>query len=389
MAWRIRRRACIFLLLVICALCPVPAGAAVRVAGTRFVQADGRAFAWRGVTAFRLLEQVASGHDAEARAFLDWCRGQDVTVVRVLAMAKHAFELPPARGLAALPKLLQMASSRGVHVEVVALADTGSYPMDLGAQVEAVGKACAAAGNCLIEIANEPYHATQVEALHDRETMRRLRDRVPRDIPVALGAAQDPKDSGGGDYATVHMPRDTDQGGWGHVVALAQARMLTATLNMPVVSDEPIGAAAVAVAGRRDNDPARFRAAALVTRLAGMGATFHFEDGIQARIPAGRELECFVAWNEAWNLLPPDIERTGVFRLPGEPGAAVASFSPRRAAAVFERQRGDEACVLVLGTTVDPGLVWAKGWRVTGTRNLRGVRIVTVRRLPGQPRNPP
>jgi hypothetical protein len=68
---------------------------------------------------------------------------------------------------------------------------------------------------------------------------------------------------------------------------------------MPVVSDEPIGAAEQMEPGRRDNDPTRFEAAARATREAGLGATFHYSDGIQAVIPTGRQLLCFEAWRKA------------------------------------------------------------------------------------------
>ena len=36
-------------------------------------------------------------------------------------------------------------------------------------------------------------------------------------------------------------------------------------------------------------------AAAALTGLAGLGATFHYESGLQAGIPTGKELECFTA----------------------------------------------------------------------------------------------
>lgn len=272
---------------------------ALRVDGTHFVRADGSAFAWRGISAFRLVEQVANGHRAEADRYLAWCRAHDVTVVRVLTMAKQAFALPPDRGVAALPGLLALATKHGVHVEVVALADTASYSFDMDRHVAAIGAACARAGNCFIEIANEPYHGTQAPAVHDRAFLRRLRGRVPSDIPVALGAAIEPQDSGGGNYATVHLSRDTGKGGWAHVEALKAARELPGRLTMPVVSDEPIGAAETLEPGRRDNDPARFAAAARATRAAGLGATFHYTDGIQAIIPSGRQLACFEAWRTA------------------------------------------------------------------------------------------
>jgi len=59
-----------------------------------------------------------------------------------------------------------------------------------------------------------------------------------------------------------------------------------------------MGAADAAVAGRRDNDPARFRAAAVESRKAGLGATFHYEGGLQAKLPTAKELACLDAWLE-------------------------------------------------------------------------------------------
>src|SRR5689334_16161032 len=93
---------------------------AIRVDGTRFVDAEGRPFAWRGITAFRLVEKVASGRGAESDSYLEWCRAHGVTIVRVFAMAKNAFALAPAKGAAALPKLLAIAARHDVRVEVVA-----------------------------------------------------------------------------------------------------------------------------------------------------------------------------------------------------------------------------------------------------------------------------
>ena len=290
--------------------------ARLRVDGTLFVNADGSRFHWRGITAFRLVEMVAHGREAEATAYLDWAAANGVTVVRVLTMAQHLFELAPDDGVRALPRLLELAGERGIHVEVVALADTlGLEPVAIDAHVAAVGKIAAAHPNALVEIANEPFHPTQHASLHDRATLSRLATLVPDEVVVAFGSDA-PESSGGGDYVTVHMPRGS---GWGHVRALSQGAALVRQYGRPVVSDEPIGVAAEAVGGRRDNSPARLRAAALLTRMTGMHATFHYEGGLQARVPEGVELACFNAWKEAWTLLPADIE-TAAF---SEPAAGV------------------------------------------------------------------
>ena len=44
----------------------------LRVSGTRSSRPDGSVFEWRGITAFRLLEFVAHGREAEADAYLAW-----------------------------------------------------------------------------------------------------------------------------------------------------------------------------------------------------------------------------------------------------------------------------------------------------------------------------
>lgn len=255
---------------------------------------------------------VAHGREAEAVAYLDWAREHGVTVVRVLSTARHLFVLTPEDGRRGLPRLLALAGERGLYVEVVALADTLGLETDaIDAHVRQVGGIAAAHPNALVEIANEPFHATQHPSLKDRATLARLAALVPEGVLVAHGSDA-PESSGGGHYVTVHMPR---LDGWDHVRALAEGARLVGLYQRPVVSDEPIGAGARAVAGSRDDSPERFRAAALLTRMTGMHATFHYEGGLYGRLPAGAERACFEAWKDAWALLPDDIER-GTFEGP-------------------------------------------------------------------------
>ena len=131
--------------------------------------------------------------------------------------------------------------------------------------------------------------------------------------------------------------------------------------------------------------PQRFRAAAILTRLSGLGATFHYEDGLQALVPSGRQLECFSAWNEAWTLLPADVERSGTFRRAGDANAAIAEFRTDKALAVFERQRGNTVWVAVINPGEDFAMRWAAGWVPGQARRLAGVWLVNARRDPRQP----
>jgi hypothetical protein len=117
--------------------------------------------------------------------------------------------------------------------------------------------------------------------------------------------------------------------------------------------------------------------------MAGLGATFHYEQGLQAKIPTGVEARCFDAWNEAWTLLPADIELKGAFHEAGQPGAAVAAFDRATASAAFERQVGTTVYVLIVDAPKEPALTWSKGWRSTSRKRLGAAWLVTGERARG------
>jgi hypothetical protein len=194
-----------------------------------------------------------------------------------------------------------------------------------------------------------------------------------------LGSIERGDGFGAGSYLTWHAPRESGNGGWAHVLALAAGADLLARWKKPVISDEPIGAAAQVQPGRRDNAPARFRAAALLTRLIGLGATFHYESGLQARAPAGVEALCFSAWNEAWSLLPPDVEQRGAFHVSGQAGSVVATWERERVTGVFDRIDERNGWVLVLGDQ-DAALKLASGWTIRREQRIDGGRLLTVAR---------
>jgi hypothetical protein len=263
----------------------------LRVSGTHFLKPDGSRFAWRGITAFRLVELVAHGRQTEADAYLKWAASKKLTLVRVFVMADALFKLSPADGVRALPILLDMASRHGLYVEVVALADTARLETNIPAHVRAVWEVCARYGNALLEIANEPAHPTQSRVLHDPAYLQQLARTLSKGVPVSLGSVEANDGYGAGDYVTWHAPRGGD-----HVRTLQHGTALIRQFAKPVISDEPIGAADRVVPGRRDNSPDRFRAAARATRRSGMEATFHYESGLQAMLPSTTEMACLDAW---------------------------------------------------------------------------------------------
>ena len=365
-------------LIDVCAVSPglVQAAAAhLQVNGTSFRSAS-RPFEWRGISAFRLVEMVAHGREREAVAFLDWAHGQKLTVVRVFVMARNLFQLEAADGLAALPRVLELAQARSLHVEAVALIDTAEMKIDLDAHVKAIGGIAAKHTNALVEIANEPGHPTQDRRLHDPATVRRLAALVPDRVPVALGSAEYDDGYASGDYATYHFPRAPDPDGWGHVLALSRGAALVSQWRKPVVSDEPIGAGNALQPGRRDNDPRRFRAAAALTRLAALQPTFHYEGGLQARVPAGTELGCFTAWTNGLEIARP-IPSCGRF-LAQDGLASIVSVEGARAA--FARECDGEAWALLIDPRPEASVTWRGAWRAHERVPAAGVHLLRARR---------
>ena len=142
-----------------------------------------------------------------------------------------------------------------------------------------------------VEIDNEPYHPTQTARVHDRTFLRRLRTEIPREVPVSLGTLDDEGELAAGDYVTWHSPRDGD---W--PARLRDGADLMKRFGKPVIADEPMGAAERAIAGRRDNVPEHFARAARICRELGLGATFHYEEGLQAARPRTIEARCLREW---------------------------------------------------------------------------------------------
>jgi hypothetical protein len=268
-------------------------GQHLKISGTRFIDAAGAPFEWRGISAFRLLEFVAHGREKEADAYLAWAASKRLNVVRVFAIADGIFQLTPADGQHALPRLLELAAKHNLHVEIVAFTGTSVIKVDMPRFAKAIGEICARYPNALIELANEPGHPTQSASVHDAAFMKSLADLVPAQVPVSLGSMEWGDGFAAGRYVTWHAPRIAN---W-HT-EIAKGADLVRRFKKPVVSDEPIGAADKPERGRRDNDPARFRAAGVEARRAGIGSTFHYAGGIQTRMPTAIEMACLDAWLE-------------------------------------------------------------------------------------------
>jgi len=351
-----------------------PPARAVHVSGRRFVNDDGTPFVWRGATAFRAVEKVARGQEPDVDRFFAGMSEHGVTVVRVLSMASNMFALRPDEGVAAMPRTLDLASRRGLHVEVVGLADTKHYDFDHRAHIRAIGEICAASQNAFLEIANEPIHETQREEVGRPDYLATLRALVPASVPVALGAAHGGDDESrafiAGDYITVHGARDDGDNGWRFVRHTNEQRVLSEETNKPVVNDEP----------RRDDLSAdKHIAIAVLCRMMGIGDTFHFAAGLHANLPDGAELAALRARCRGWGMIPPDF--WGAYKNTGFAGSPVEEFDGATAIRMYSSIAGGDGYTLGLGvSTADgPRCRWSGAWPTrTVVCSEGGVRVWRV-----------
>ena len=342
----------------------------LHVDGRVLRNAEGRLFVWQGMSAFKLVEFVAAGREAEADAFLERAAGAGVTLVRVFSMAgsccnaqgqPYLFRLEPARGRAALPRLLELAADHGLYVEVVALLDTRYFTFDHRQHVREIGQTCLAWVNCVIELANEPAHGTQVGEIADPAYLASLNALIPSEVPVAYGAAHGSDDSnftwGGGDNVTIHLDRadgedefSRDGRGLRWVRHIKDAFDTAETLGKFTVNDEP----------RRDDlTPWKHTAVALICRMLGIGDTFHYEGGLGATWPQGAELAAFEGRRRGWLAIPADWR--GHFFNTGHAGSPVPNADWSTVLKVFSAVNGGSAYTLAIGSAA-PRFTWANDW---------------------------
>jgi hypothetical protein len=228
-------------------------------------------------------------------------RRNDVTVARVLTMAWNLFRLDAEQGRAALPRLLDLAGTHGVHLEVVALADTASYAFDRRRTSRRSARPARCRRPAAVELANEPIHPTQAPDVGDPAYLRELAKSIPSNVLRALGPAgatiaeADTRFVDGSDYMPIHEERQDDGSGVRWVRHLNDLREISEQVGKPVVNDEP---------QRDDMSRDNHFGAGALTRIFGLGDTFHSQGGLQAALPTGAELDGFTGRRAGWAAIP-------------------------------------------------------------------------------------
>jgi hypothetical protein len=283
----------------------------IHIDGLVFRDEAGAIWPWRGFTAFTLylvwLTDGAAGVDALLSDWFSKCGPVPFNVVRVLFMVNSFAHLWPQEHANFYDELQPFArhlwTRWSCRLECVIGADSGDIMSDaeFDAHAARVVDTLEDEPNLFFEVANEPSAHTNLPGGDARAYDIYLKLKRPG-VMIATGAGDG---NYAGDYVTVHTPRD-DQ--WPRKAKdLLDVRDIA---HVPSVGDEPMGAAEVAIDGKRDNNPRNFADYAAVAQLEGAGSTFHSDPGINGQALGPNVTTCAQAFfaSAAWVPPPCQIE---------------------------------------------------------------------------------
>lgn len=294
----------------------VPPVQPLRADGRIFRTADGQAWRWKGVSAFKLLRLFELGGDAAIDPFLEAYRGFNVLRVWLYVEwpAPTGWEPPSVDTTRAF---LDYVGARGWYVELTLLTSDG--PQRLAwARGYLAGLAVGPPANLLIEIGNEP------------ETNKRIDTAalIPQlDATSLLYATGNYEDSTKmrGRYGVTHTARTRDWSRRSHDLLEFYQGGGPNDANdpphrMPIVADEPAKPQDIPGGMAEADVLAYFGGAALM----GAGATWHCESCKYARVPDANEARLAARALEAMNAFSADAPLGGYRRIveAGQPGEA-------------------------------------------------------------------
>jgi hypothetical protein len=308
------------------------------------------------------------------RDVLDWAAQTGFNGIRVFAGALTWAGQSASQARDRLPSLLTEAAARGLYVEVTAITDSKDGGYDPAAHAAAVAAICDQASNAILEVANEPYHPTQTDAVHSPEHLLSLGRKAH--VPFALGAASDDEsiEMGGGTFVTAHLDRGRDK--WNQVRRVRELAALCDATKKPVINNEPIGAGEQADRGRRESDPAFFFCMGALDRIFEVGGVFHSEAGLQAVLPGPVQQACAEAFVAGSRVIPTEDRLS--FKNAGWTDSPVskARFDETIIRA-YTGVAGPRAWTVLVGLSGEPGLVLQGGWR-TGNRIAERPGVVVL-----------
>lgn len=302
--------------------------------------------------------------------------------VRVMAGALTWGPQTPAEGLDGLPMVLTEARNRQLSVEVTILTDSGTG-YDCEEHVEAAALLCDEYDNALCEVANEPYHGSQAEEVHDYTNLAEWGSESlsTRDLAWAEGAPEtdEPRPEEGytfdGDWISIHLDRGRDSS-WQMVRRVRELDVVSSTYQKPVMNNEPIGWGETFQPGRRSNDPSIAFCMGALSRGFEVGLVSHAEHGLECDLPGPVQTQCHLAAVHGFNIYGTDARL--VFKNAGWGDSPIhsANFDHTIVRAYSFLDTHTHGWSVLLGLTGDPGVVWQNGFApVRIVEEMPGIQV--------------
>ena len=309
----------------------------------------------------------------KAQAFLNWVVTNGFNGVRVFAGSLHwgnwVQGAPEAR--TGLPAMLDLLQKMGLAAEITAVTDSAKGGYNVEEHLHAIYDIVRGRPNVMVEIANEPYHASQSQTVHDFSWLKRMAEKCP--VPVACGApAGDEPDEAflkslGGTYATVHVSRDRDE--WNMARHVKESERFVSIGNKPTMNNEPIGWAEAAQPGRRSANPNVAFAMGVMSRLFVSGVVSHAEHGLTCDLPGPVQHQCHKALVDGVKLIPNTARLLWKNSKNGGswPDSPVDQIDTKKVLRAYSGSTdfGNRAWTVAVGVQgTDPALRFINGWRV-------------------------
>ncbi len=350
----------------------------------RLLDSGGQPWRWNGASAFLLGARIALGESVTA--VLDWYQASGFNVLRVFTAMDI---VPRQRGMEPfilnndqVQRVLETVNRRGMYVELtvgdmqILMPNRDDQRRYFESIVPGVNPR---------ELCNEPFkngvdvaRLGRVGSGFQASGNYRFVDKVQGNVvtqtmPAVL------------DYFTYHTerkpewprtPHDAEEffDGW-NVIATSGPykgkRVIFEGVHVPIVLDEPTGAAEESIGDSRSNVPDDFFDYAASAALMSAGATFHSSEGISTVVPGPVQQACARQWVAAMGAIPLDAPlgqytRGGSSRCPIE-------HDDRTALRTYAKISGNRATAVVVRPTEHRAedRIARNGWRIVGTSGDR------------------
>jgi hypothetical protein len=365
-----------------------PLAGRVRVDG-RFWINDAGTYRPCFLSGFKLPALAVQDHGRMC-AYLDLACALGFNGVRILAGALSWGPQTAAEAVVGLPLVLEEAVKRSLTIEVTGFSDSGveGWEYDLDAHLEAIGSCCADYANTLGEVANEPYHETQADEVHEWPNLATWGTEFgERGVCWASGAPETDEPHPdeypiAGDYLTIHLSRGGGEGDdpvrdeWNMVRRVRELEAVSSQYETPVMNNEPIGWAEVDEPGRRCANPAIAFTMGALSRGFEVGLVSHADHGLECDDPGPVQRQCHEAAVAGFHVF--GVETRLVYQNTGWPTSPIASanLDVTIVRAYSFMDSGSHGWTVMLGLTGDPGIVWQNGFGpVRCVAQMEGVEV--------------